>query len=878
MADGSTRTIIRREDYREPDWWTRQIELDVDLQPEDATIVSRLTLEKNDKAEGKPDLELDGEALTFVSARVNGVPLPADRIQRTSTGLRIAGLPDQCVLEIIQRCNPKANTALTGLYLSNGIFCTQCEAQGFRRIAFSQDRPDVMSTYRVRVTGDRKSCPVLLSNGNPLASGDLPDGRHWALWEDPFPKPSYLFALVAGDLALLQDSFTTMSGRTVDLRIYSEHAVIDQCHHAMASLKKSMKWDEEAYGLEYDLDLFMIVAVSHFNMGAMENKGLNIFNTSATLARADTATDADFMQVERIVAHEYFHNWTGNRVTCRDWFQLTLKEGLTVFRDQQFSADMHSAPVKRIGDVQLLREGQFPEDAGPMSHPIRPDSYVEINNFYTRTVYEKGAEVIRMIHTLIGSEKYRAGIDLYFQRHDGQAVTCEDFVKAMEGASGKDLTQFRRWYSQAGTPKLDVQRSFDPSTGTYVLDITQTTPPTAGQPDKQPLHIPLRLGLIGRDGTAQPLMLEGENEPKGTERVLELTEPSQRFVFKGLQEEPIPSLLRNFSAPVRLNLDYADDELATLLGRDEDAFNRWEAGQQLALRLILRGVDAGGHAEASPSLLDAFRNVLNDAADDPAFAARAVQLPSFAYVGQQRPMVDVEGITGALKSLQRSLSTSLRAEWAAAYDRFHNVGPFTADTASVGRRAMKNQALYWAVQSPDAAAIERAKRQFERADNMTDSFAALRALVESRDPAGDTALGRFYARWQGEPLVVNKWFALQASIDDDRALPTVERLMHHPAFTMGNPNRVFSLVGVFANGNPVGFHRKDGAGYRFVMDRILELDPRNPQVASRLLRPLGRFKQYDQHRQQLMRAEIERALAQPNLSRDCYEIASKSLE
>jgi len=450
MADGSTRSIIRREDYREPDWWTRSIALDVDLQPEATTVVSRLSLERNRQAVGTPDLLLDGEALTFVSAAVDGVPLDADRIERTGSGMAIKGLPDGAVLEIIQRCDPRGNTALSGLYLSNGIFCTQCEAQGFRRIAFAQDRPDVMSTYKVRITGDRKTCPVMLSNGNPLEEGDLPDGRHYAVWEDPFPKPSYLFALVAGDLALLQDSFTTKSGRDVDLRIYSEHAVIGQCRHAMESLKKAMKWDEDVYGLEYDLDLFMIVAVSHFNMGAMENKGLNIFNTSATLARADTATDADFMQVERIVAHEYFHNWTGNRVTCRDWFQLTLKEGLTVFRDQQFTADMHSAAVKRIGDVQLLREGQFPEDAGPMSHPIRPDSYVEINNFYTRTVYEKGAEVIRMIHTLIGPEAYRAGIDLYFQRHDGQAVTCEDFVRAMEDASGKDLGQFRRWYSQSG--------------------------------------------------------------------------------------------------------------------------------------------------------------------------------------------------------------------------------------------------------------------------------------------------------------------------------------------------------------------------------------------------------------------------------------------
>ena len=877
MADGTTRNVIRREDYREPDWWTRHVDLDVDLVPNATTIVSRLSIERREGVAGSPDLHLDGDSLQFVSATFDGVLLTPDRIETTQNGLVVHGLAERGgTLEIVQRCDPQNNTALSGLYLSNGIFCTQCEAQGFRRIAFSQDRPDVMATYKVRVAGDKQACPVLLSNGNPIEQGDLPNGRHFALWEDPFPKPAYLFALVAGDLALLEDSFVTKSGRTVALRIYSEHAVIDQCHHAMASLKKAMRWDEEVYGLEYDLDLFMIVAVSHFNMGAMENKGLNIFNTSATLARADTATDADFNQVERIVAHEYFHNWTGDRVTCRDWFQLTLKEGLTVFRDQQFTADLHSAAVKRIGDVQLLREGQFPEDAGPMAHPIRPDSYVEINNFYTRTVYEKGAEVIRMIRTLIGADAYRAGIDLYFERHDGQAVTCEDFVKAMEDASGKDLAQFRRWYAQAGTPELTVQRTYDAAAGTLTLDVAQMTPPTAGQPDKQPLHIPLRVGLLGQDGASLPVVLQGENEPAPTDRVLELTKAQQRFVFQNLSEQPIPSLLRDFSAPVRLHLDLSDDELAILLGRDEDAFNRWEAGQRLALRLLLRGVDAGGQTEASPALLDAFRQVLTRAEDDPAFAARAVLLPSFTYVGQQRARIDVDGILGALRSLQRSVSLALRAYWAATYERFVDPPPHRDDTASAGRRAIKNQALYWSVQAPDSAAIARAQRQFERADNMTDSFAALRALAESRDGSADAALGTFYDRWQTEPLVVNKWFALQVSLDDDRVLAKAEALLQHPAFTLANPNRVSSLVGVFSN-NPAGFHRADGAGYRFVMDRVLEVDPKNPQVASRLLRPLGRLKPFDDHRQSLMRAELERALARPDLSRDCYEIASKSL-
>ena len=877
MADGSGRSVIRREDYRQPDWWTRRIELDVDLHPTRTIVRSRLTVERNPEANGTPDLLLDGDGLELIEVRVDGELLPPERRVREPAGLRVIGLAGDCVVEITQACDPKGNTALSGLYLSNGVFCTQCEAQGFRRIAFFQDRPDVMSVYRVRLAGNRRTEPVLLSNGNPVEAGELPDGRHYAVWEDPFPKPAYLFALVAGDLALLQDSFTTMSGRKVDLRIYSEHAVIGQCRHAMDSLIRSMKWDEDVYGLEYDLDLFMIVAVSDFNMGAMENKGLNIFNTSATLARADTATDADFMQVERIIAHEYFHNWTGDRVTCRDWFQLTLKEGLTVFRDQQFTADHHSPAVKRIADVQLLRESQFPEDAGPLAHPIRPDSYVEINNFYTRTVYERGAEVVRMIHTLIGAEAFRRGMDLYFQRFDGQAVTCEDFVVAMEDASGKDLGQFRRWYSQAGTPEVTVERHFEPSTGTLTLDVTQRTPPTPGQVDKAPLVIPLRLGLIDRNGAALPLMLEGENEPKGTERTIEVTEASQRIVFKGLDAAPIPSLLRGFSAPVRLQVDHTDDELALLLGQDKDAFNRWEAGQQLAMRLLLRGVRDGGRVQASTALVDALRQVLADAPADPAFAARAVQLPSFNYVGQQLERIDVEAVTGAILSLERSLCQALRAEWLETYQRFTDKGPFSTDTQAMGRRAIKNQALYWLVQAPDTLAVRLARTQFERADNMTDSFAALRALVESGDRSADSALSTFYHRWRDEPLVVNKWFALQATIDDERALPTVERLLRHPAFTFSNPNRVVSVVGVFANANPAGFHRADGAGYRFVMDRALELDPKNPQIASRLMRPFGRWRMFDERRQQLMRGELERALATGNLSRDSFEIATKSV-
>ncbi len=601
MSKATSRDPVHLKDYRPPAYTTRDVHLLFELDPEATIVTSTQRIERNPKADaGAAELVLFGEDQELLDLRLDGTPLPASRYRLEPDRLVLTGLPDSFELTVRSQHSPAANKRLMGLYLSNGIFCTQCEAEGFRRITYFQDRPDVMARFRVRIEADRKACPVLLSNGNPVDKGELANGRHWALWEDPFLKPAYLFALVAGDLACLEDSFTTRSGRTVQLRIYSEAANIDQCHHAMASLKKSMKWDEDAYGLEYDLDLFQIVAVNDFNFGAMENKGLNIFNTSATLAKRETATDADFMSVERIVAHEYFHNWTGDRVTCRDWFQLTLKEGLTVFRDQQFSADMHSAAVKRIGDVMLLRDGQFPEDAGPLAHPIRPDHYIEINNFYTRTVYEKGAEVIRMIHTLIGADAYRRGIDLYFERHDGEAVTCEDFVAAMADASGRDLSQFMRWYAQAGTPEIRVQRHHDPATQRYTLEVSQRTPPTPGQPEKLPLHIPLRLGLLGQDGSELPLQLEGENEPKGTDRVLELKEPTQRFTFLGIEEEPVPSLLRDFSAPVKLDAGLSDDDLARLLAHDTDAFVRWDAGQTLALRALLRLIETRGRPRPAP--------------------------------------------------------------------------------------------------------------------------------------------------------------------------------------------------------------------------------------------------------------------------------------
>ncbi len=876
MSQTQSRQPVFLQDYRPPAFLTPSIELEFLLDP-DATIV---TARQRYVRAGEGDLVLRGEDQELLGLRLDGVPLAAERYEIDGTRMVLRDLPDAFTLEVRSRIDPRANTSLMGLYLSNGVFCTQCEPEGFRRIVWSPDRPDVMSTYRVRIEADQKAFPVMLSNGNRLESGELSGGRHWVQWEDPFPKPSYLFALVAGDLACLADEFVTRSGRTVQLRIYSEHANIDQCHHAMAALKKSMKWDEDRYGLEYDLDLFQIVAVNDFNFGAMENKGLNIFNTSATLARADTSTDFDFQNVERIIAHEYFHNWTGDRVTCRDWFQLTLKEGLTVLRDQQFMEDMHSSSVKRIGDAAFIRDLQFAEDAGPLSHPIRPDRYIEINNFYTGTVYQKGAEVIRMLHTLIGEEAFQQGMRLYFERFDGQAVTCEDFVRCMADASGRDLGQFMRWYAQAGTPELKVRREYDPARQALTLEISQSTPATPGQTEKLPFHVPIRMGLIGPDGASQPLQLEGENAPKGVERVLELTEPTQRFTFLGLAAEPVPSLLRGFSAPVKVDAGLDDEDLALLMAHDADAFTRWEAGQQLAANVLLalvRGHAAGQPAaKVDPRLVRAFATSLERAADDPALAARALSLPSSAYLGQQMPVIDVEGIRHALDHVRDGLGIALRDRWLGTY-RANQDGSYSIETAAIGRRSLKNLALAYPARAGDAQALDLVRAQFANADNMTDSLAALRLLVESNAAGNAEALAAFYERWRNEPLVVNKWFALQAGIEDGQAVERVAGLMTHPAFTLSNPNRVRAVLGTFASGNLLGFHRRDGAGYRLLVDHALDLDRRNPQVAARLASALGRWRRFDEHRQGLMRAELQRIVDAPGLSRDVFEIASKSL-
>ncbi len=780
--------------------------------------------------------------------------------------------------------HPESNTALEGLYKSGKMFCTQCEAEGFRKITYYLDRPDVMSTFTTTVSADKQAYPILLSNGNPIASGEEEDGRHWATWEDPFKKPAYLFALVAGDLWCVEDSFTTMSGRDVALRIYVEPENIDKCQHAMDSLKKSMKWDEEAYGREYDLDIFMIVAVNDFNMGAMENKGLNIFNSSAVLARAETATDAAHQRVEAIVAHEYFHNWSGNRVTCRDWFQLSLKEGFTVFRDSQFSADMNSPTVKRVEDVSYLRTHQFAEDAGPMAHSVRPESFIEISNFYTLTVYEKGAEVVRMIQTLLGEEGFRKGSDLYFERHDGQAVTVDDFVKAMEDANGADLTQFKRWYSQAGTPRLAVSERYDAAAKTYSLTFRQSCPPTPGQSEKLPFVIPVSLGLLDGQGREIPLRLQDEDAAVGTTRVLAVEQAEQTFTFVEVPEQPLPSLLRGFSAPVKLEFPYSRDQLMFLMQHDSDGFNRWEAGQQLSVQVLQEMIGQHQRGEAlqlDQRLVTALRSLLEDERLDPAMVAEMLSLPSEAYLTEISEVADVDAIHAARDFARQGIATALFDLFWKRYQANREVSrqtPYVAEASHFARRALQNIALSYLMLSGKSEVVEACVEQFDQADNMTERLTALAVLVNSDfETERQQALDVFAEHFKDNPLVMDQWFSVQAGNTQPGGLERVQHLMQHPAFTLKNPNKVRALIGAFANQNLVNFHRADGAGYRFLADQVIVLNKLNPQIASRLLAPLTRWRKYDAARQGLMKAELERILAAGELSSDVYEVVSKSL-
>lgn len=870
-------TPIRLSDYTPPAYLVSSVHLDVDIRPQHTLVTATLTCARNPATPGDRPLVLDGEDLETLSVSLDGRLLSPDDYTLGATQLSLSGLPETFVLETRVRIQPDKNTELSGLYRSRDGYFTQCEAQGFRRITWFEDRPDVMACYTVTLHADRASFPVLLGNGNPVASGDEPEGRHYARWEDPFKKPCYLFALVAGKLDVLQDSYCTASGRTVQLAIYVEPGKFDQCGHAMAALKKAMRWDEETFGLECDLDHYMIVAVGDFNMGAMENKGLNIFNTKYVLARPDIATDSDFINIDRVVAHEYFHNWTGNRVTCRDWFQLSLKEGLTVFRDQEFGADLHHSATARIQEVRQLRAAQFPEDAGPMAHPVRPESYLEINNFYTATVYEKGAEVVRMIHTLIGKAAFRRGMDLYLSRHDGQAVTCDDFVAAMADASGFDFTPFMTWYRQAGTPRLTANSEYDALARRYTLTLTQTCAPSPGQPEPAPYLIPVALGLVGPEGSDLDFGAGGKRE---TTRILHLTETVQSFVFENIPVSPVPSLLRNFSAPVVLDHAYTDADLAHLLAHDSDPFNRWEAGQRLFARLILAraaGIANGQAVEWPGRVREAARQVLSKSQSDPAFIAEALTLPGEATLAEQMAIVDPEALHLARTSLAQFIGRGLEDEFARLYAALANSQAYSPDPGEVGRRRLRNLCLSYLNELESPIHSATARRQFDSADNMSDQFAALAILANAPGEEGKTALAEFYARWQDEALVVDKWLAVQASSRLPDTLASVESLTSHAAFDLKNPNKVYALLRTFG-ANHRHFHAIDGSGYRFLARQAATLDPINPQVASRLARCFDRWKKFDATRQSHARAALEDLMRQPGLSRNVFEVVEKALE
>lgn len=870
----STPQAILLKDYQPPRYLIPEISLEFDLDDTQTRVTSRFTAVRN--GSHKQPLVLDGKDMKLLSVTVDGKALEPGGYKLGREQLAIPLKNARAEIEIVTQVNPAANTQLMGLYMSGGIFCTQCEAEGFRRITYFLDRPDVMSRYRTVMRADKARFPVLLSNGNPAGSGDLDGGRHWAAWDDPFPKPAYLFALVAGDLSPFSDSFTTASGKEVALNIWVKESDLDRCQHAMEALKKSMRWDEEKYGREYDLDVFNIVAVGDFNFGAMENKGLNIFNSKYVLARPETATDLDFDAVESVIAHEYFHNWTGNRVTCRDWFQLSLKEGLTVYRDQEFSADHGSRALKRIEDVRTLRAGQFPEDSGPLAHPVRPDSYIEISNFYTATVYNKGAELIRMMATLLGEEKFRAGCDLYFDRHDGQAVTCDDFVAAMEDAGGVDLSQFKLWYSQAGTPRLDARLDYDEASRTATLSVKQTVPDTPGQTHKKPMHIPLRVALFGAQSGRN---LTGD-------RLVELRQAEERVVFENVAERPVPSLLRGFSAPVVLKAPMDRSDLAFLARHDDDPFARYEAMQRLGLDLMLEQINAhaaGKPVTVAPVLVETVEAILREAlsgALDPALAAEAVSLPTEAYVGDQMAIVEVDGIHAVRQLFRQTLTSRLKPLWWETYRQMTDPAyAFTPEAKA--RRRLKNVALqYLMVEAdggePDSGAVAASVSQFQSADNMTDRIIALGSLVNSAAPERETALQQFYDDWANDALVIDKWFTLQALSIHPDALERVAQLTRHPAFTLTNPNRLRSLVGAFSM-NQVRFHAANGSGYRYLADQVLAVDKLNPQTAARLVAPLGRWQRFDQGRAALMREQLERILGVSGLSKDVYEMVSKSL-
>ena len=910
-----TPQTIYLKDYRPPQFLIDTVDLHIDLAEEWTTVKAKLNFRRNPaSSENSKTLVLNGQKMELMAVILDKVELTQDQYQVDESQLTINDVPEKFVLSTEVRIQPQNNTELEGLYKSSKLFCTQCESEGFRKITYFLDRPDVMSLYSTTISADRQLYPVMLSNGNMLNSGKLTDGRHWVKWEDPFPKPAYLFALVAGDLLHIEDSFRTSSGREVKLQIYVEAENIEFCDHAMRSLKESMRWDEERFGREYDLDLFMIVAVNDFNMGAMENKGLNIFNSKLILASQETATDTDFYNIQGVVGHEYFHNWSGNRVTCRDWFQLSLKEGFTVFRDQEFSSDLNSRAVQRIADADRLRVHQFPEDAGPMSHPIRPDSYMEINNFYTMTVYEKGAEVVRMIYTLLGRENFRKGTDLYFDRHDGQAVTCDNFVAAMEDANGVDLQQFRRWYGQSGTPELHIRGSHDPEAKTYSLTVRQSCPDTAGQKgfgaekskndehekqtapveiqnskqnahhsfQKQPFHIPLALGLLAADGDTLPLKLTGCTAEKNQDTIiLELRKQSETFVFENIPAAPVPSLLRGFSAPVKLLFDYSIADLAFLLANDTDEFNRWETGQQLMIRISLEQIQRFQNHEPFnlPSELEnAFRSLLNQTQEgDSALLALALSFPNEPYLGEFMDVIDVDAIHETRTFLRKELAQKLQPEFEKTYLEFQEEGAFKIDQQSMGRRSLKNVCLSYLSELGSLDIRKLTQTQFRKNENMTDVAGALGVLTHLDCPERETAFSEFENRWRKNTVVMDKWFALQAISCLPKTLDHVRKLTSHSAYEENNPNKIRALISTFSRFNQLRFHAGDGSGYEFIAEQVLRLDPLNPQIAARLVSVFNNWEKFTETHKTKMNYQLQKIVKTPKLSGDVFEIVSKAL-
>ena len=872
MKHSSGKTIYLK-DYQQPAFWIDTVDLEFDLFDDHALVTSTVLYQRNNQST-ETDLELFGVELELQKISVNDYELSEKDYQIDDESLTLNNLADEFTLEIITKIYPQKNKSLEGLYQSSGNFCTQCEAQGFRKITYFLDRPDVMGKFVTTIRADKSKYPVMLSNGNLIEQGDLDNGKHFAKWQDPFKKPAYLFALVAGDLEHVTDSFTTVSGRDVKLEIYTEAHNIDKCDHAMQSLKRAMKWDEDRFGLEYDLDIYMIVAVDDFNMGAMENKGLNVFNSKLVFASPETATDNDYINIEAVIGHEYFHNWTGNRVTCRDWFQLSLKEGLTVFRDQEFTSDMHSRSVKRIEDVRMLRTHQFTEDASPMAHPIRPASFMEINNFYTMTVYEKGAEVVRLYNTLLGQDGFRKGMDLYFERHDGQAVTTEDFLSAMADANGVDLTQMQNWYSQAGTPVVDVTMDYDENHQSCTLNFSQSFPdtPEAKASEKQAYIIPMKIGLLNSEGKE----IHAET--------IQLTNQTQSVTFTDIAEKPLPSLLRDFSAPVKLNYDYSIDETIFLMQHDSDDFNRWEASQRLAKTLMLEMIAATAQGEAlgvEPKVIDAYQQVLENQDLDPALREEALTLPSENDLAESMKEVDPDAIHQARQFLLKSIAQGLRLPLESTYENLNKElaeqGAYSPDSVSIGKRHLKNTSLAYLGKINDPSIHEQCYQQFSQASNMTDTLAALGILASIECPQREQALKDFEQKWQHDTLVMDKWFAIQAISSLPDTLDNIKKLMDHKLFDMKNPNKVRSLIGAFANGNPVNFHNADGSGYQFHADRVLELDKYNPQIASRLVRALMNWRQYEAGRSGLMREQLERIKGVEGLSGDVFEIVTKAL-